>query len=233
MLETYNINAGYGEIQVLWDVSLKIEKGEIIALLGPNGAGKTTLTKVLIGLLKPYSGVIKFNGIDITNTPPYERVKIGISLVPEGRQIFPYMTVLENLYAGMYSLKKMDKEAIEHVFEIFPRLKERVNQKAGSLSGGEQQMLAIARALVTKPKVLILDEPSQGLAPKIVGIIFDVLKKLRDEENMSILLIEQYIYDALSLSDRTYIMRNGRIVYEESSSKILTEKRELLSLYLG
>jgi branched-chain amino acid transport system ATP-binding protein len=233
MLETYNINAGYGEIQVLWDVSLKIEKGEIIALLGPNGAGKTTLTKVLIGLLKPYSGVIKFNGIDITNTPPYERVKLGISLVPEGRQIFPYMTVLENLYAGMYSLKKMDKEAIEHVFEIFPRLKERVNQKAGSLSGGEQQMLAIARALVTKPKVLILDEPSQGLAPKIVGIIFDVLKKLRDEENMSILLIEQYIYDALSLSDRTYIMRNGRIVYEESSSKILTEKRELLSLYLG
>ncbi|MCI4456453.1 MAG: ABC transporter ATP-binding protein [Desulfurococcaceae archaeon] len=233
MLETYNINAGYGEIQVLWDVSLKIEKGEIIALLGPNGAGKTTLTKVLIGLLKPYSGVIKFNGIDITNTPPYERVKIGISLVPEGRQIFPYMTVLENLYAGMYSLKKMDKEAIEHVFEIFPRLKERVNQKAGSLSGGEQQMLAIARALVTKPKVLILDEPSQGLAPKIVGIIFDVLKKLRDEENISILLIEQYIYDALSLSDRTYIMRNGRIVYEESSSKILTEKRELLSLYLG
>jgi len=233
MLETYNINAGYGEIQVLWDVSLKIEKGEIIALLGPNGAGKTTLTKVLIGLLKPYSGVIKFNGIDITNTPPYERVKIGISLVPEGRQIFPYMTVLENLYAGMYSLKKMDKEAIERVFEIFPRLKERVNQKAGSLSGGEQQMLAIARALVTKPKVLILDEPSQGLAPKIVGIIFDVLKKLRDEENISILLIEQYIYDALSLSDRTYIMRNGRIVYEESSSKILTEKRELLSLYLG
>jgi branched-chain amino acid transport system ATP-binding protein len=233
MLETYNINAGYGEIQVLWDVSLKIEKGEIIALLGPNGAGKTTLTKVLIGLLKPYSGVIKFNGIDITNTPPYERVKIGISLVPEGRQIFPYMTVLENLYAGMYSLKKMDKEAIEHVFEIFPRLKERVNQKAGSLSGGEQQMLAIARALVTKPKVLILDEPSQGLAPKIVGIIFDVLKKLRDKENISILLIEQYIYDALSLSDRTYIMRNGRIVYEESSSKILTEKRELLSLYLG
>jgi len=233
MLETYNINAGYGEIQVLWDVSLKIEKGEIIALLGPNGAGKTTLTKVLIGLLKPYSGVIKFNGIDITNTPPYERVKIGISLVPEGRQIFPYMTVLENLYAGMYSLKKMDKEAIEHVFEIFPRLKERVNQKAGSLSGGEQQMLAIARALVSKPKVLILDEPSQGLAPKIVGIIFDVLKKLRDEENISILLIEQYIYDALSLSDRTYIMRNGRIVYEENSSKILTEKRELLSLYLG
>ena len=233
MLETYNINAGYGEIQVLWDVSLKIEKGEIIALLGPNGAGKTTLTKVLIGLLKPYSGVIKFNGIDITNTAPYERVKIGISLVPEGRQIFPYMTVLENLYAGMYSLKKIDKEAIEHVFEIFPRLKERVNQKAGSLSGGEQQMLAIARALVTKPKVLILDEPSQGLAPKIVGIIFDVLKILRDEENISILLIEQYIYDALSLSDRTYIMRNGRIVYEESSSKILTEKRELLSLYLG
>lgn len=233
MLETYNINAGYGEIQVLWDVSLKIEKGEIIALLGPNGAGKTTLTKVLIGLLKPYSGVIKFNGIDITNTPPYERVKIGISLVPEGRQIFPYMTVLENLYAGMYSLKKIDKEAIEHVFEIFPRLKERVNQKAGSLSGGEQQMLAIARALVTKPKVLILDEPSQGLAPKIVGIIFDVLKILRDEENISILLIEQYVYDALSLSDRTYIMRNGRIVYEESSSKILTEKRELLSLYLG
>jgi len=233
MLETYNINAGYGEIQVLWDVSLKIEKGEIIALLGPNGAGKTTLTKVLIGLLKPYSGVIKFNGIDITNTAPYERVKIGISLVPEGRQIFPYMTVLENLYAGMYSLKKIDKEAIEHVFEIFPRLKERVNQKAGSLSGGEQQMLAIARALVTKPKVLILDEPSQGLAPKIVGIIFDVLKKLRDEENISILLIEQYVYDALSLSDRTYIMRNGRIVYEESSSKILTEKRELLSLYLG
>jgi branched-chain amino acid transport system ATP-binding protein len=143
------------------------------------------------------------------------------------------MTVLENLYAGMYSLKKIDKEAIEHVFEIFPRLKERVKQKAGSLSGGEQQMLAIARALVTTPKVLILDEPSQGLAPKIVGIIFDVLKKLRDEENMSILLIEQYIYDALSLSDRTYIMRNGRIVYEESSSKILTEKRELLSLYLG
>jgi len=233
MLETYNINAGYGEIQVLWDVSLKIEKGEIIALLGPNGAGKTTLTKVLIGLLKPYSGVIKFNGIDITNTAPYERVKIGISLVPEGRQIFPYMTVLENLYAGMYSLKKIDKEAIEHVFEIFPRLKERVNQKAGSLSGGEQQMLAIARALVTKPKVLILDEPSQGLAPKIVGIIFDVLKILRDEENISILLIEQYVYDALSLSDRTYIMRNGRIVYEESSSKILTEKRELLSLYLG
>jgi len=232
MLETLNINAGYGEVQVLWDVTIRVGRGEIVALLGPNGAGKTTLTRVLSGLLKPYSGSIKFNGTDITHIPTYERIKMGISLVPEGRQIFPHMTVLENLYAGMYSLKKIDREVLEQVFEIFPRLKERVNQKAGSLSGGEQQMLAIARALVSRPKFLILDEVSQGLAPKVVEMIFNVIKSLRDEKKISILLIEQYVYDALSISDRVYILRNGRVVYEGDSSRALKE-RDILSLYLG
>lgn len=231
LLKVEEVDAGYGEIQVLWKVSISVNKGEIVSVLGPNGAGKTTLTKVIMGVLKPIRGKVIFKGKDITDVPAHERIKLGLSIVPEGRQLFPNMTVIENLYMGMYHLKKPDEEALEFALSLFPRLRERLRQKAGTLSGGEQQMLAIARALVSRPQLLVLDEPSQGLAPMIVQSIMDVLKKLKDEYGTSILLIEQYAYDALRISDRAYVIRSGRIVHSGSSEELLRDK-ELISKYL-
>lgn len=232
ILKAENIEAGYGEIQVLWNVSVELRKAEIVSIIGPNGAGKTTLTRVIMGMLKPYRGKVIFMGRDITDLPPYERISLGLSIVPEGRQLFPELTVFENLQIGAYRLKKLEQETLEFIFNLFPVLKERLKQKAGTLSGGEQQMLAIARALVSQPKLLILDEPSQGLAPKIVQSIMDVLVKLKEENSISILLIEQYAYDALKISERTYVMRAGRIVYSGASKDLLKDK-ELISKYLA
>ncbi len=232
ILRVRDLDAGYGEIQVLWGVDIDVDKEEIVSLLGPNGAGKTTLTRVIMGLLKPIKGSLHFMGRDITNTKPYERVRLGIEIVPEGRRLFPHLTVRENLYVGMYSLKKVDKDSLDMVFDLFLRLKERINQKAGTLSGGEQQMLAIARALVSKPKLLILDEPSQGLAPKIVEQIFEVVRKLKHDYGISVLLIDQFVRDALRSSERTYIMRSGRIVFSGSSSELAANEK-LISMYLG
>ncbi|MCE4599518.1 MAG: ABC transporter ATP-binding protein [Desulfurococcales archaeon] len=232
LLDVKDLDAGYGEIQVLWNINLSVDKGSIVSVLGPNGAGKTTLTKVIMGVVKPYRGSVIFKGEDITNVPAYERIKLGLSIVPEGRQLFPQMSVLENLYMGMYHLKKIDVDALEFTFNLFPILKERLSQKAGTLSGGEQQMLAIARALVSRPQLLILDEPSQGLAPKIVQSIMDTLRRLREEYGISILLIEQYAHDALRISDYAYVLRSGRIVYSGSSDELARDK-ELISKYLS
>ena len=230
-----NINSGYGLLRVLFDVSLVADRGEIVAILGPNGAGKTTLLRTIIGLTNIYSGTISLENMDITKLPPYERVRLGISLVPEGRQLFPHMSVLENLLMGGFLIENSSdlRERLEFVFSLFPVLKQRLYQKAMTLSGGEQQMLAIARALMGRPKVLMLDEPSQGLAPKIVLELFRVLDHLRSEksERLAIILVEQYARDALEIADRVYVLRGGRVVLEARSSEIKS-REDLIKYYL-
>ncbi|HIP93327.1 MAG TPA: ABC transporter ATP-binding protein, partial [Desulfurobacteriaceae bacterium] len=202
-------------------------------ILGPNGAGKTTTLKSIMGLLDKVNGEIYFEGENITKLPPYKRVERGLVLVPEGRMIFPDLTVLENLEIGAYTPKarKLAKKNLEHVFKLFPRLKERIYQKAGTLSGGEQQMLAIGRGLMACPKLLILDEPSLGLAPKLVLSIFEIIKKLK-EEGITILLVEQNVHLALSIADYGYILENGKIIDEGNAEK-LEKDPKILEAYLG
>jgi len=229
MLRLEEIEAGYGKIKVLWGISFEIKEKEIVCLLGPNGAGKTTTLKVISGLIKPFKGKIFFKDKEITNYHPYQRSKLGIALVPETRELFPYMSVEENLLVGLENSKnKNKKERIELILNLFPRLKEKRKQIAKTLSGGEQQMLAIARALTSNPSLLILDEPSTGLAPKIVSKIFEVLPKLR-EEGLTLFLVEQNVNLALEISDRGYIMENGRIVLEGNSEEL--KRMRKLSLF--
>ncbi|MDK2383984.1 MAG: ABC transporter ATP-binding protein [Candidatus Korarchaeota archaeon] len=233
LLELQKINAGYGDLQVLWDVNLSVDKGEIVSLLGSNGAGKTTTLRVISGLLKPFSGKVAFNGRDITKLPSNKRVEIGLALVPEGRQLFPEMTVLDNLEMGAYTKRARDKfhETLEWVLSLVPKLKERRAQLAGTMSGGEQQMLAIARGLMSRPEVLMMDEPSMGLAPKLVLEIFGTIKKLR-EEGVTILLVEQNAKAALDVSDRAYILETGRIVLHGPAQELLGMD-EVRKAYLG
>jgi branched-chain amino acid transport system ATP-binding protein len=234
VIELKKVNAGYGPIQVLWDVNLEVHKEEIVAILGPNGAGKTTTLRTIMGLTDLYLGSINYYGKDISKLSPHERVKLGIALVPEGRQLFPHMSVYENLILGAYSIRdeRMIRDRLEFIYNLFPFIKTRSWQKAGSLSGGEQQMVAIARALMAYPKLLMLDEPSQGLAPKIVQDVFSTLIKLRDEEDITILIVEQYVKDALEASDRVYVIRGGKIVYE-ARAKDIKDKSEFIKLYLS
>ncbi len=233
LLELQKINAGYGDLQVLWDVDLQVDRGEIVSLLGSNGAGKTTTLRVISGLLKPFSGKVFFNGEDITRLPSNKRVEMGLALVPEGRQLFPEMTVLDNLEMGAYTRRARDKfqDTLEWVFSLFPKLKERKNQLAGTMSGGEQQMLAIARGLMSRPEVLMMDEPSMGLAPKLVLEIFGTVRKLR-EEGVTILLVEQNAKAALDVSDRAYILETGRIVLKGPARELLGMD-EVRKAYLG
>ncbi len=233
LLELRKINAGYGDLQVLWDVDLTVDKGEIVSLLGSNGAGKTTTLRVISGLLKPFSGRVMFNGGDITKLPSNKRVEMGLALVPEGRQLFPEMTVLDNLEMGAYTKRARGKfhDTLEWVFTLFPKLKERKTQLAGTMSGGEQQMLAIARGLMSRPEVLMMDEPSMGLAPKLVLEIFGTIKKLR-EEGVTILLVEQNAKAALDVSDRAYILETGKIVLQGPAQELLG-KDEVRKAYLG
>ena len=232
-LKLRKVNAGYGIIQVLWDVDLEVNEGEVVAVLGPNGAGKTTLLRTIVGLTNIYSGSINYYDMDVTKLNPHERVRLGIALVPEGRQLFPHMTVLENLRLGAYSIRDDGKikDRLEFIFNLFPFIKNRLWQKAESLSGGEQQMIAIARALMSYPRLLMLDEPSQGLAPKIVQEIFSTLRKLR-EERVTVLIVEQYVKDALEISERVYVMRGGRIVHGTRVEDI-KDKSEFAKLYLS
>jgi len=227
MLKIENVEAGYGSFIVLHDVSLSVSKGEIVALVGPNGAGKTTTLKTVMGLTTLYKGRILIEGKDVTKTPPHDRVKAGIALVPEGREIFAPLTVLENLYIGAYHKEARQKlsDTLEMVFTIFPRLKERMHQKAGTLSGGESQMLAIGRALMSRPKMLLLDEPSQGLAPKVVIEIFDIFKKLNSEWGLTLLIVEQHVKNSLELADRAYVMESGKIVLEGVSKELINDER--------
>lgn len=234
MLELRSINSFYGDVQILFDVSLEIREGEIVTILGSNGAGKTSTIKSICNLLPIGSGEIYYEGQRIDKIPPYKLINLGISLVPEGRRLFPDMSVYDNLRLGGYVLK--DKKALsdnlEWVMELFPRLKERSRQLAGTLSGGEQQMCAIARGLMIRPKMIIFDEPSLGLAPVIVDQIFEILTQIVRENHSTILLVEQNAQTALEISDRGYVLENGHIVLEGDSKELL-ESPEIQKAYLG
>ncbi len=233
MLELNEINAGYGGIQILWDVSMTVDKGEIVALVGANGAGKSTIIKTISGLLPLMSGSITFDGRRIDAMPVHTIITQGIALVPEGRRLFPYMTVQENLELGNYVEKDKAKvqENLEWVFGLFPILRERMNQLAGTLSGGEQQMCTVGRSLMSKPEFLMMDEPSLGLAPVIVDGVFKTVKVLHDE-GMTILLVEQNVRKALEIAQKSHVLEHGRIVKRGESAALL-EDEEIKKAYLG
>jgi branched-chain amino acid transport system ATP-binding protein len=233
MLDVRRINTFYGKVQVLWDVSLKVVKKEIVAFIGANGAGKTTLINTISGLLRPASGTIKFLGKSIGGLAPHSIVEQGICHIPEGRRLFPDMSVHENLEMGAYLTRawKQKEETLEHVYQLFPILKERGGQLARTLSGGEQQMLAMGRGLMSRPKLCIIDEPSNGLSPLLVKEIFDIIEGLR-KQDIAILLIEQNVRQTLELADRAYVLENGRVILSGEGKKIL--KKELIKkAYLG
>lgn len=233
MLEINNVDVFYGEVQALWNVSLKVDDRELVAVVGSNGAGKTTLLKAISGLLHPANGSILFLGSRIDKMRPHNIVEIGISQIPEGRQLFPDMTVLENLEMGAYTKKAREKirDSLEWVYQLFPILKERKEQLAGTLSGGEQQMLAIGRALMSRPKLLMLDEPSLGLMPTLVTATFKVLEELK-EGGVTILLVEQNVRHALELADRGYVLETGRITLSDKGRNLLRDER-VKKAYLG
>ena len=223
MLAVRGLRSGYGKIEVLHDVSLTIERGQIVTLIGANGAGKTTLLKTISGLLRPTSGAIEFEGNSIARRPPHKIVALGLSQVPEGRAILKRMTVMDNLRMGAFTRSDSQiNDDIAAVFERFPALDERRNQLAATLSGGEQQMLAIGRALVARPTLLLLDEPSLGLAPKFITRIFRTLRELQSE-GKTILLVEQNARQALQAADRAYVMERGRIVLSGSGQELLND----------
>ena len=236
-LTVNNIDGGYGSVRVLHDLSITVDFGETVVLLGSNGNGKSTLLKCITGLIKPDRGEIILNvdgeKTDLVGKTPEEVVTAGISMVPEGRRLFPALTVEENLYLGAYRkfARKKISENLEFVYEIFPRLKERRNQLAGSMSGGEQQMLAVARALMTNPQLLLMDEPTEGLAPLLVRAVGDIISHLK-EEGLSILLVEQNLPFALKMADHVHVMSKGQIVHS-SSPQELTEREDIKSRYLG
>ncbi|MBE8540096.1 ATP-binding cassette domain-containing protein [Geoglobus acetivorans] len=233
MLTVKELEAGYGEMQVLWGVDLKVGKGTITAILGPNGAGKTTTLRAIFGLNSPWNGSIEFDGEDVTFLPPHRKVEKGLTMVLEGRHLFPGMTVEENLELGAYTKRAEERfeDSLELVFTLFPRLKERKKQKAGTMSGGEQQMLAIARALMTAPKMILLDEPSQGLAPKLVAEVFETISKLRDE-GLTILLVEQNVFASLDIADYAYVLGEGKVVTEGTVDEI-KDSDEIKRVYVG
>jgi branched-chain amino acid transport system ATP-binding protein len=234
MLEVKNLTVNYGAISALQSVSLQVQQGDIVTLIGSNGAGKTTTLKTISGLLKPKGGEVFYQGRNISGLQPHEIVKLGISHVPEGRMIFANLTVWENLQMGAYLQK--DKHAIqkeaEYIFSIFPRLKERETQIAGTLSGGEQQMLAIGRALMAKPKFLMLDEPSLGIAPILVKTIFEKIVEINREHGITILLVEQNANLALQVSRYGYVLETGRVTLQDHS-EALRQNQQVKNAYLG
>ncbi len=233
LLEIQNVSSGYGEVQILWDVSLKLERGKLTALVGSNGVGKTTLLRTVMGLLKPSQGSVTFDGRDVTHISPHGKAAQGIVLVPEGRQLFPSMTVYENLEMGAFAkrAKVNFRENLERVYDMLPRLKERADQKAGTLSGGEQQMLAVARGLMAQPEILMFDELSLGLAPFLVLSLFEVLERLKDE-GLTMLLVEQNVQMALTVSEYSYVLAEGRVELE-GPSRDLARNEHVREAYLG
>jgi branched-chain amino acid transport system ATP-binding protein len=233
MLEVENLSSGYGTVQILWDVSFKINEKEIICIIGPNGAGKTTLVRTIAGLLPTKTGTIRFKGENIEKIPPYEIVKKGLTLIPEGREIFPRMTVDENVRLGAYTINDKNKlaELKERVYQIFPVLKKKEKVLAQTLSGGEQQMLVIGRSLMSNPKLLILDEPSLGLAPIIVEKVLDTLEMINDD-GVTILLVEQNIRDSLNIANRAYVLEEGKIIIEGEGRELLNNEH-IKEVYLG
>ncbi len=234
MLEINHLDAFYGDLQALWNISMKVETGAIATLVGSNGAGKSTVMKAISGMLKPRSGQILFDDLRIDRLPPHRIVETGISLVPEGRRLFPGMSVLENLEIGASprSARKTRNTALAWIYQIFPILKERARQPAGTLSGGEQQMLAIGRALMSNPKVLLVDEMSLGLSPILVQELSRVIKEINQSKKLTVLLVEQDVQLALSMADKGYIIENGRIVGNGNSQELLCSD-QVREAYLG
>jgi branched-chain amino acid transport system ATP-binding protein len=234
MLELCNINTYYGNIQALHDISLTVEQGEIITLIGANGAGKSTILMSICGIVPPRSGKIMFKGQPVERMSPDKIVALGISQVPEGRHIFSELTVAENLDMGAFMRRdsRQIKQDLEYVYTLFPILADRRHQAGGNLSGGEQQMLAISRALMARPQLLLLDEPSMGLAPLMTKRIFDIIQKINHEENTTIFLVEQNANMALKTANRGYVLENGRIVMHDQADKLLSNK-DIQKAYLG
>ena len=231
MLKVNDIHVYYGKIHAVKGVSFEVNEGEIVSLIGANGAGKSTILKTVSGLMHPKSGTIEFMGKDIAHMEPNKIVTKGLVHVPEGRRVFAHMSVMENIEMGAYILGKVPEEAVEDVFTRFPRLKERRKQEAGTLSGGEQQMLARARALMSKPKLIMMDEPSMGLSPILVEQIFSIIYELR-ESGVTILLVEQNANKALKITDRAYVLETGKITLSGTGRELL-EKEEVKKAYLG
>ena len=233
ILEVSNIASGYGEVQILWGSSMKLEKGKLTCLVGGNGVGKTTLLKTVMGLLRPWEGTVTFEGQDVSRVPAYTKAEMGLVMVPEGRQLFTDMSVYENLEMGASNKRATPKlkENLERVYEMFPRLKEREGQKAGTLSGGEQQMLAVARGIMADPAVLMIDELSLGLAPVLILGLFESLKALR-ELGITILLVEQNVQMALAISDYGYVLAEGKVELE-GPARDLIKNKHVREAYLG
>ncbi len=233
MLELADVTAGYGAFTALWEVTLRVEIGEAVAVVGPNGAGKTTLLRVISGLIAPRQGRIAFEGAELAGHPAYDVVAHGIAHVPEGRRLFPQLTVAENLKMGAFlpSARSRFRESLERVYTLFPVLAERQTQRAGSLSGGEQQMLAVGRALMSRPKLILLDEPSMGLAPVMVLRLFDLIRRVR-EEGYTILVVEQNVRQVLKLVDRAYLLEVGRVKMEGRAAE-LAEQDFVRKAYVG
>jgi branched-chain amino acid transport system ATP-binding protein len=233
LLQLENVTAFYGDLQALFGVSLHVQPGEIVTLIGANGAGKTTLLRVISGMKHPTEGIVRLSGQDVSRVPAHQMVARGVSHVPEGRQVFPFLTVKENLSLGAYTPKARGtmKEAMEEQLTLFPRLAERMNQLAGTLSGGEQQMVAIARGLMARPRLLLLDEPSLGLAPKVVDEVFEKIQEVR-QTGIAMLIVEQNVVSGLGVSDRGYVIQHGTVVMADASKNLLTNEM-VRAAYLG
>ncbi len=234
MLEVDNIHVCYDGVPALYGVSFRVEEGEIVSIVGSNGAGKSTILRTVSSLLRPTQGEIRMNGESLTALRPHEVVLRGIAHVPEGRRLFNRQSIKDNLTLGAFTKKSQAdrEEVLEKVFSVFPILKNRLGQLAGTLSGGEQQMLAIARALMLKPRLLMLDEPSLGIAPKLVDEIFETLKEINEKQKITILLVEQHVHEALELADRAYVLQTGRVVMEGTGQELL-QSDAIQKAYLG
>lgn len=233
LLEVIDLTTHYGDVQVLWNISIAVEYGELVSLVGPNAAGKTTLIHTISGILGNSSGQVVFNNQTLNSMPAYRRVELGLVQVPEGKMLFPFMSVKENLEMGAFvpEARRDKDQTMSWIFELFPVLKTKQKQLAGLLSGGEQQMCALARGLMAKPKLLMLDEPTLGLAPLMVQEVFHIIEQLK-KENITIILVEQNVRHTLQISDRSYVIENGRIVLEGSGQDLLTDDR-LRKAYMG
>jgi branched-chain amino acid transport system ATP-binding protein len=231
LLQVAGVEVRYGAIAALKGISFEVHDGEIVALLGANGAGKTTTQKTVSGMMRPVAGTVTFDGRRIDGIPAHELIRRGVCHVPEGRHVFPRMTVHENLEMGAFRFRTVDRDDLDRVLTMFPRLQERIKQPAGTLSGGEQQMLAIGRALMGKPRLLLLDEPSMGLAPMIVAQIFEIVREI-NQTGVTVLLVEQNAAQALSLADRGYVLETGEIVLEGTGQELLADER-VRAAYLG
>ncbi|AHB07072.1 MULTISPECIES: ABC transporter ATP-binding protein [Pandoraea] len=232
MLKLEQIHTHYGAVEALSGVSIEVNKGEIVTLIGSNGAGKTTLMMTVCGTPRASSGRVMFEGNDITGCPTHEIMRMGLAISPEGRRVFPSLTVIENLKMGGFFASKDDIDAgMDHVFKLFPRLAQRGKQRAGTMSGGEQQMLAIGRALMSRPRLLLLDEPTLGLAPLVIAQIFDIIRAIR-EEGVTVFLVEQNANKALHVADRGYVLETGRVVLADSAANLLAND-DIKRAYLG